>query len=39
MDDRAAYEAMSRAHNPFGDGHACQRIADALAGYFESPNP
>lgn len=39
MDDRAAYEAMSRAHNPFGDGHACERIADTLAGHFESPNP
>ncbi len=31
LDDRAAYEAMSRAHNPFGDGQACRRIADALA--------
>jgi UDP-N-acetylglucosamine 2-epimerase (non-hydrolysing) len=25
-----AYEKMSFAHNPYGDGKACQRIADAL---------
>ncbi|KAA8996466.1 UDP-N-acetylglucosamine 2-epimerase (non-hydrolyzing) [Affinibrenneria salicis] len=24
------YQAMSRAHNPYGDGNACQRIIDAL---------
>ena len=27
LDDDAAYSAMARAHNPFGDGHASQRIA------------
>ncbi|MCK7544312.1 UDP-N-acetylglucosamine 2-epimerase (non-hydrolyzing) [Marinobacter bryozoorum] len=27
-----AYNTMSRAHNPYGDGKACQRIRDALAG-------
>ncbi|MEO5707325.1 MAG: UDP-N-acetylglucosamine 2-epimerase (non-hydrolyzing) [Alteraurantiacibacter sp.] len=32
LDDRAAYEAMARAHNPFGDGHSSQRICDLLAG-------
>ncbi|MCW4152928.1 UDP-N-acetylglucosamine 2-epimerase (non-hydrolyzing) [Halomonas sp. 18H] len=26
-----AYNAMSYAHNPYGDGKACQRIRDALA--------
>lgn len=26
----AAYETMSFAHNPYGDGRACQRIVDAL---------
>jgi UDP-N-acetylglucosamine 2-epimerase (non-hydrolysing) len=31
LDDRAVYEAMARAHNPFGDGHAAQRIAGILA--------
>ena len=28
-----AYAAMSLAHNPYGDGHACQRILDELARY------
>lgn len=27
LDDSAAYEAMSRAHNPFGDGKSSERIA------------
>lgn len=27
LDDPAAYEKMSRAHNPYGDGKAAQRIA------------
>lgn len=31
LDDREAYEYMSHASNPYGDGHACQRIADVLA--------
>lgn len=31
LDNEAAYEAMARAHNPFGDGHASQRICDLLA--------
>ncbi|EPR14570.1 UDP-N-acetylglucosamine 2-epimerase [Sphingobium indicum IP26] len=31
LDDEAAYAAMSRAHNPFGDGHAAERIADIIA--------
>ncbi|MDE1917095.1 MAG: UDP-N-acetylglucosamine 2-epimerase (non-hydrolyzing) [Sphingomonadales bacterium] len=30
LDDKGAYEAMSRAHNPFGDGQAAERIADIL---------
>ena len=30
LEDEAAYEAMSRASNPYGDGHACEKIADAL---------
>ncbi|MCE3026011.1 non-hydrolyzing UDP-N-acetylglucosamine 2-epimerase [Salinicola sp. DM10] len=28
--DKKAYEAMSYAHNPYGDGKACQRILEAL---------
>ena len=31
LNDPAAYAAMSRAHNPYGDGHAAARIADVLA--------
>ncbi|MCB1693148.1 MAG: UDP-N-acetylglucosamine 2-epimerase (non-hydrolyzing) [Pseudomonadales bacterium] len=31
LEDAGAYEAMSRAHNPYGDGHACERIVQALA--------
>lgn len=32
LDDASAYEAMSKAVNPYGDGQACRRIADVLAG-------
>jgi UDP-N-acetylglucosamine 2-epimerase (non-hydrolysing) len=31
LDDEAAYAAMARAHNPFGDGHSAGRIAELLA--------
>lgn len=30
LDDAAAYEKMSHAVNPYGDGHACERIAEFL---------
>ena len=30
LTDRAEYEKMSRASNPYGDGHASERIADAI---------
>ena len=30
LDDPAEYEEMSRASNPYGDGHASERIADIL---------
>ncbi len=32
LDNPEAYERMSKAVNPYGDGQACRRIADALAG-------
>ena len=32
LDNAAAYEKMSHNANPYGDGHACRRIADILAG-------
>jgi UDP-N-acetylglucosamine 2-epimerase (non-hydrolysing) len=31
LDDEAAYAAMARAHNPFGDGKAAARIVELLA--------
>lgn len=31
LDDDAAYSAMARAHNPFGDGKAATRIAEIIA--------
>ena len=30
LTDKQAYEKMSFAHNPYGDGKACQRIADII---------
>jgi UDP-N-acetylglucosamine 2-epimerase (non-hydrolysing) len=30
--DPAAYEAMARAHNPYGDGRASERIVGVLRG-------
>ena len=30
LDDDAAYAAMARAHNSFGDGQASQRIAEII---------
>jgi UDP-N-acetylglucosamine 2-epimerase (non-hydrolysing) len=34
LDDPALRDAMSRIHNPYGDGHASERIADATLAYF-----
>ena len=34
LDDPTAYEAMSRAHNPYGDGTASRQIANIIAGAF-----
>lgn len=31
LDDKAAYEAMARAHNPFGDGQSSTRIVELIA--------
>lgn len=31
LDDRGAYDAMARAHNPYGDGKASARIAELIA--------
>lgn len=32
LDDKTAYEAMAVAVNPYGDGHASERIANIIAG-------
>lgn len=34
LDEKAAYSAMARAHNPFGDGQASTRIARIIADDF-----
>ena len=31
LSDEAEYAVMSQASNPYGDGHASERIADVLA--------
>jgi len=35
LDDPDVWQAMARRHNPYGDGHASERIADALRGAAE----
>ena len=32
LDDRVAYDKMSKAVNPYGDGRACSRIVRILYG-------
>lgn len=34
LDDNDAHQAMARAHNPFGDGHASAKIAKVVADGF-----
>lgn len=34
LEQPAAYEKMARAVNPYGDGNACRRIADAIEWHF-----
>ena len=34
LKDEQAYAGMARAVNPYGDGNACRRIADAIAWHF-----
>lgn len=33
LNDEQAYMAMSRAHNPYGDGQACNRIKETLLSW------
>ncbi|PKE28254.1 UDP-N-acetylglucosamine 2-epimerase (non-hydrolyzing) [Rahnella sp. AA] len=36
LTDKNEYDSMSRAHNPYGDGHACQHILVALKKHWVS---
>lgn len=38
LDDRAAYEKMSFAHNPYGDGQAARRILSFIRQWFVQLN-
>jgi len=35
LEDSAAYNKMAKSHNPFGDGHAAERVANACLRYFK----
>ena len=37
LENESMYHKMSGACNPYGDGHACERIADILEGKNYSP--
>lgn len=37
LENEEEYKKMSKAVNPYGDGHACERIADILEGKEYSP--
>jgi UDP-N-acetylglucosamine 2-epimerase (non-hydrolysing) len=34
LTDKAVYDKMARAENPYGDGHASEKIADAIEQFF-----
>src|SRR5438552_324333 len=34
LENRKMYERMSRVHNPYGDGYASVRIADAICSFY-----
>jgi len=38
LDDAAEYTRRSRIHNPYGDGHASERITAAIAKYWVTPH-
>jgi UDP-N-acetylglucosamine 2-epimerase (non-hydrolysing) len=39
LDNTEEYEQMARRHNPYGDGHACERIARRIREYLRIPLP
>ena len=36
LEDEMEYERMSKAENPYGDGHASERIVNAILRYFRN---
>ena len=36
LTDKEEYERMSMASNPYGDGHASERIVDAIINKFNN---
>jgi len=34
LEDREEYQRMARIHNPYGDGHASQRIGEVIHSFF-----
>ena len=38
LSDKAAYDKMAKAVNPYGDGHACERIVNAIKYSFFGGN-
>jgi UDP-N-acetylglucosamine 2-epimerase (non-hydrolysing) len=36
LDDSALRESMSRIHNPYGDGHASEKVANATLAWFSA---
>lgn len=38
LSDKEEYDAMSKASNPYGDGHACERIANILCEWNSKEN-
>ena len=36
LESKEEYDKMSKASNPYGDGHACERIAGVLSGQIHS---
>ena len=38
FDDQATYDAMSVAHNPYGDGRAASQIGEIVLAYANSPS-
>jgi UDP-N-acetylglucosamine 2-epimerase (non-hydrolysing) len=39
LDDPDLYRRMTQIHNPYGDGHACEAIASAIAAHFPTKEP